>query len=219
MRFLVFLNNWKYEIFNLRHPLKVKYLNKFFLTFYQSNLYIKFLLVVKFNFSHYNIINRFLEVEHTQSAGDSMHACIENYAKTKEVFSQIQWDELMRAACVKHPYEVNHIHTDNIKDFNALASEFIWKNVPILKVREIVFDPSDSGLIKCKIDFDAEAEPACVFKKKQDFNNIFQTFTLKTVRKERISLKEKKKQDVQLMLRKRWIPQKYRNFYEEILNI
>ncbi|KAL7304613.1 hypothetical protein TKK_0002865 [Trichogramma kaykai] len=34
------------------------------------------------------IVHRFLEVGHTQSAGDSMHACIENYTKHKELYTQ-----------------------------------------------------------------------------------------------------------------------------------
>ena len=55
-------------------------------------------------------------------------------------------------------------------------------------------------------------------KKKNDFKNLFTKFELKRTLNEKIVLSTKKKEDVKLMLDKRWIPEKYRDFYVDILN-
>ena len=49
--------------------------------------------------------------------------------------------------------------------------------MPIIQVREITFDPSDSELVTFKRDFAADQEPACFLKKKK--KKRFQEFVHK----------------------------------------
>ena len=88
----------------------------------------------------------------------------------------------MRAACINNPYQFNYIYEEEIKDFRTLASQFVWKNMPILQVREITFDPSDSELVTFKRDFAADEEPACFLKflKNKRFQECFDNIRIKT---------------------------------------
>lgn len=123
----------------------------------------------------------------------------------------------MRAACIKHPYQVNHIEIEDFKDFTSLASQFHWANVPISQVREITFDPSVEGLVEYRTSFNDEEEPADIMENDQDFEHILKNFELKAVRNTTIPLSENKQKDVTTMLDKNWIPERYRDFYVELL--
>jgi len=70
------------------------------------------------------ITHRFLEKGHTQNEGDSMHACIENAQKGKNIYVPAQWVTLISCAKVTgKPYTVIELSNEDFLDFKPLVDD------------------------------------------------------------------------------------------------
>ncbi|KAL7297089.1 hypothetical protein TKK_0009514 [Trichogramma kaykai] len=160
--------------------------------------------------------SNFLEVGHTQSAGDSMYACIENYTKHKKLYTQQQWGNAMAASCVKRPYEVIHLKQSGIYDFKIFSSSFKWRSVAISNVREIIFDPSMKSSVRISYDFE-KITPANIFKTSNDYESLVENFVLSCAYDKKLQLPPKKQQDLKTMVEKNWISPRHHDFYLNIV--
>lgn len=68
---------------------------------------------------------KFLEVGHTKMEVDSMHSVIERAKKNKNIFSPLEWPNIIRQAKRKDPYDVDIVEFDEFLDLKALKEEFI----------------------------------------------------------------------------------------------
>lgn len=100
------------------------------------------------NLFNISILHRYLQVGHSQNAGNSMHSCIERRSKNRDIFTQDQWVEFMKQASTKKPYVVTQITQDDIFNFREPANLIPWKKVRILPIKQIQFNCADSIKIK-----------------------------------------------------------------------
>lgn len=77
------------------------------------------------------IVHRFLEKGHTQNAGDSMHAVIENAKKRQStIYSPDQWVMLIRIAKVTgKPYIVKEMSQNDFYNFANIVKRQNWKKL------------------------------------------------------------------------------------------
>lgn len=66
----------------------------------------------------------FLVRGHTQTEGDSIHACIENFKKGKSIYVPVQWVTLVRCSKVTdNPYVVTEIANEEFIDFKPIVED------------------------------------------------------------------------------------------------
>uniref|UniRef100_A0ABD2X643 DUF7869 domain-containing protein n=1 Tax=Trichogramma kaykai TaxID=54128 RepID=A0ABD2X643_9HYME len=161
---------------------------------------------------------RFLEVGHTQSAGDSMHSAIERYTRHKEIVTQKQWADAMTKAC-QTPYTVHQIDQSWIKDFSEIAKKFNWSSMRSTEVRELFIDPSDLKLkIQVKYDFREEKYlKTNVLRKDVNYFDTIQQYNLPQAYDQNFDLPDLKKKHFQTMMDRMWIPQTYHNDYKKLI--
>lgn len=160
---------------------------------------------------------RFLEVGHTQCPGDSMHACIENYAKKRNVYTQSQWAEIMKDCTVEKKYKVLEREQESILNYEGLAENFKWDSVGVSKIRELKIIPKTTNVyVKYDLSHDSEAIP--ILKKNVSISQI-KKFQLFRAYNSLIALNLKKKQDFKKMLDKQLIPQIHHQVYNNLLSI
>lgn len=112
-----------------------------------------------------------MEVGHTQSAGDSMHACIEKYTNRKSVFTQKEWANYIKECKVENPYNVKEINQDMIYDFDPLAKIFYWKIAKLSTIREVKISPN-SPVIQIKTNFFERSKEINVLKRNVSLKDI-----------------------------------------------
>ena len=160
-----------------------------------------------------------MEIGHTQNAGDSVHACIENKAKGKSIFTQDQWATLIhesRSGKNKAPYVVKQISQKEIFDFQNMADHFfnILNNIAVSRVREIMVKPNAE--VNVKYDLTAEFTTVKVLKKNFSVEDL-KEYVLQEAYANKIALNEKKKKDIETMIKKRLIPDECVPFYDDIV--
>ncbi|KAJ8671126.1 hypothetical protein QAD02_002385 [Eretmocerus hayati] len=165
---------------------------------------------------HMKFIHRFLEVGHTQSAGDSIHATIERAVRNKPILTQQQLCDYMRNAKTTNPYEVVEKSQDDIYDFTGLAELFNWSLIEIASLREYSVDPSQPGLLFYKYDLRDPEESANILLPRVT-NKRIANWKLVRAYKERLPISEKKRSDMNKIVEKRFVESQYRPFYQEIL--
>lgn len=156
---------------------------------------------------------------HTQSSGDSMHACIENYTKHKSIYTQNQWIHHIRE-CKQDgkPYEVTEVLQDNIYAFDTLSNLFNWKNTKTSSIREICVKPN-SDEIYVKYNFlDKTPKSINIFKKNKKINDVI-SHALPKAYNNLIPLKDKKKTDLNVMITKNLIPAECLEDFTKVLII
>ena len=93
-----------------------------------------------------------------------MHSTIERQCRKKEIFTQEQWGINMEKAKIDNPYRVNHITQSDIKNFGELSSQFNRSKIPIMQVKEIIFDPNNEDRVSVRYnDFEYPLHPAPIF--------------------------------------------------------
>lgn len=68
---------------------------------------------------------KFLEVGHTDMEVDCMHSVIERHKKNINVYSPLEWTNIVLTAKRKDPYVVHNVFYENIYDLKILKKEFI----------------------------------------------------------------------------------------------
>ena len=81
-----------------------------------------------------------------------MHARIEQHCSKKDVFTQDQWCQLISDSKTTNKYKVNQIGQEDIYNFDELATFFIWKNLRISSLKEIVVSRGQCQVV-IKYDF------------------------------------------------------------------
>uniref|UniRef100_A0ABD2X5R0 DUF7869 domain-containing protein n=1 Tax=Trichogramma kaykai TaxID=54128 RepID=A0ABD2X5R0_9HYME len=177
------------------------------------------MLIMMAVFHDVKITHRFLEVGHTQSAGDSMHSTIESYTRHREIFTQDQWAKSMRKACHSKRYVVHQIDQNWIKDFGEMAKMFNWANLHTNDVRELVIDSSNSKLnISVKYDFrEKKYQKLKILKKDIEYFEIIKNYNFPQACENKIDITDLKKKHFQTMMQNLWIPEKYHDFYKKII--
>lgn len=152
--------------------------------------------LICFIFSNYLLIyfllNSFLEVGHTQSEGDSMHACIENYTKRKTVYTQKQWAQFIVESKQEKPsYIVKQIQQPDINNYDQLSDLFNWKSAKVASIREIHFIPNSTD-IHVKYNFFDSPKAIKILKKNKKIEHVL-SHKLQNAYTDLIPLNEKKK--------------------------
>lgn len=163
------------------------------------------------------MLQRFLEVGHTQADGDSMHALIEKAASKTEIFTQSGWARIMAECKSENPYEVNQRTQEEIFNFDDLSKQcFNWKPAKLATLREIIITPG-SKYVEVKHDFFKPARRINVFKRDVTIEQVCD-FKLQKMYSERIKLSQKKNDDLKFMLENNLIPQDCKTEFKSMLN-
>lgn len=164
------------------------------------------------------IFNSFLEVGHTQSEGDSMHALIENHVKRKSIYTQKEWIQNIKECKKVKPYEVYEVSQSDIFNVEALSTTFFnWKAAKVSTLREIHVTPKSSE-VSVKHNYFDDYTKIKVLKKNKKIEDIM-SYELKLAYTQRIPLSEKKLKDLNSMLEKNLIPKDHISDFSEVLNI
>lgn len=131
------------------------------------------------------------EVDHTQSAGDSMHAQIENYTKNKSIFTQKELAQQIKECKVEGSYVVREITQANIFDFDAVVKLFNWKLAKVSFVREINI-LHKSSFFDIKANYFKESKQINVLRRNVSLQNVID-YQLTAAFEKQIPLNEKKK--------------------------
>ena len=176
-------------------------------------------------------IKRFLEVGHTQNAGDSMHSTIETYCKHRNIYTPEHWGQMIMKARTNErgPYKVIHIQQEDIKEFSEIAKTFSWEKSGIAQIREFHVDPNDPKLAYARHNYNETPKVANIFRKSLHGKN----FSINTIREheverlqdvelnpaytEKLPLSKKKIDDFEKVLQKDWIPRLYHEYYSKLM--
>lgn len=170
----------------------------------------------KVNFNCINI-KRFLEVGHTQNAGDSMHARIENSTKFQSIYTQKHWAQCIIDSNNTNPYDVKEVEQKEILDFEPLADLFNWKQAKIGSIREIKIIPGNAEVF-IKYDFFEDPRQIKVLKKNKKLQDVI-SHKLASAYSKPIPLNEKKKKDLSSMVKKNLIPVEFIDDFKAVLEL
>lgn len=171
------------------------------------------------------IEQKFLESGHTDMEVDSMHSTIERAKRNIPVYTPGDWATIIRAACVKKPYDVDILVFQDILDLKVLRNKVTTSQLSVAKTGEAI-NWMDIKVIKvCK------SHPESIFIKKS-YSQEYVELAAPPPRARRgrpsqeellpkkyatsLPISAPKKADLMKLCKDGTIPKAYQEFYEKL---
>ncbi|KAJ8938406.1 hypothetical protein NQ314_011512 [Rhamnusium bicolor] len=170
---------------------------------------------------------KYMESGHSYLEADSMHATIERARKHRKIYTTEEWALLIEMARKKpRPYNVDTLSHSDFYDLQTLASlimintKFNTKNEQVkwLKIKWLRFEKSKPFVIQYKYELsdDIFLELNVLQARKCKKNISWETVSLTQKYRKRLTISEKKKKDLLILLQKKVIPEAYKSYVQNI---
>lgn len=171
------------------------------------------------------ITHRFLERGHTQTEGDSMHACIEKSKKGKMIYAPLQWVTLIRCAKVTgNPYVVEEIANEEFLNFKSIVEvkTYNWKTAvdgSLIKwnqIKELMVTSEKPFILNIKYNLTSNNFITMNFKNKKRIGR-HQTRSIPTqAYTEKLPIEKAKLKDLLSLCEMGLVPLTYHDFYKSL---
>lgn len=171
-----------------------------------------------------SITHVYLEKEHTEQEGDSMHSAIERASRHTSINAPVEWKNICILARRNNPYTVRTLDYSFFKDFKKLTGQVV-KNVKVntcgekvkwLDIKVLCYTVDDAAKIFYSYDYSGEYKAIDVDKVKRSVGQSGTMLSLMPAYEKKLPISDAKFKDLLSLCEQRLIHADFHAFYRNL---